>query len=320
MVLLSKRFASLENRPAMRDGAVLIMRGREPLYTAEIAEGLLGQLSGGRSLRAVCRDQGMPPHGTVLQWVRDDREGFAARYRRAREIGNARTGRPPLYTAEIARRILDGVSDGRKLAEICSEPGMPSCNTVRQWATDDREGFAARYSRAREIGHAKPCPRSTYAANIADLILDELLGGRTLAGVCRDPGMPAYGAVRHWASDNREGFAARFREARDIGYQVMADQILDIADDSRGDWIVRRKKDGTTEWVVDHENIRRSRLRVNARRWLLSNALARSHGGLLNLFARHEASSDISASMKAIDGRTRGLPNAGRLGKKSETE
>jgi hypothetical protein len=39
----------------------------------------------------------MPPHGTVLQWARDNREGFAVRYRRARTIGNARTGRPPLY-------------------------------------------------------------------------------------------------------------------------------------------------------------------------------------------------------------------------------
>jgi hypothetical protein len=41
---------------------------------------------------------------------------------------------------------------GRGSSDICAEPGMPCVNTVRQWAADDIEGFASRYSRAREIG------------------------------------------------------------------------------------------------------------------------------------------------------------------------
>src|SRR5258708_1363452 len=93
--------ASLDRRSCTLSVAS-VMTGRPPRYTAEIAERLLSQLAGGRSLGAVCRDQGMPPRSTVLQWVTDDREGFAARYRRARTIGNATTGRPAAYTAEIA--------------------------------------------------------------------------------------------------------------------------------------------------------------------------------------------------------------------------
>jgi transposase-like protein len=83
------------------------MRGRRPVHTAAIAQHMLDRLSGGRSLRAVCRDHGMPSLNTVLKWVRDDREGFAARYRQALNTGNAGRGRPSLCTTWIADRIVE---------------------------------------------------------------------------------------------------------------------------------------------------------------------------------------------------------------------
>ena len=39
----------------------------------------------GTSLREVCRDNGVP-ESSVRQWVRDDRDGFAARYQMARTL------------------------------------------------------------------------------------------------------------------------------------------------------------------------------------------------------------------------------------------
>lgn len=56
-------------------------------YTVELAEMILDRLAKGETLRAICRDEGMPPAPTVLEWVKDDREGFAERYARARESG-----------------------------------------------------------------------------------------------------------------------------------------------------------------------------------------------------------------------------------------
>ena len=56
-------------------------------YTAELAEAILDRLAKGETLRAICRDDGMPPAPTVLEWVKDDREGFAERYARVRESG-----------------------------------------------------------------------------------------------------------------------------------------------------------------------------------------------------------------------------------------
>jgi hypothetical protein len=154
---------------------------------------------------------------------------------------------------------------------------------------------------------AKPIGRPTdHTPELADRICEQLCTGRTLRDVCRDEEMPAESTVRLWAQSNREGFAARYRRARDIGYHAMADEMLEIADDSRDDFVPRRKGDGDP--VVDHEHISRSRLRVETRRWLLAKALPKIYGDRLDMKATHEAGDSLREVMKAIDGRTRGLP------------
>ncbi|MBZ7920545.1 terminase small subunit protein [Ensifer adhaerens] len=47
--------------------------------------------------------------------------------------------------------ILEKLSIGKSLREICSAKGMPSEGTVRGWAVQD-VAFATQYARAREVG------------------------------------------------------------------------------------------------------------------------------------------------------------------------
>lgn len=47
--------------------------------------------------------------------------------------------------------ILDKISVGKSLREICAVKGMPSESLVRKWAVQD-EAFGAQYARAREAG------------------------------------------------------------------------------------------------------------------------------------------------------------------------
>jgi hypothetical protein len=62
-------------------------------------------------------------------------------------------GRPSVYDEEIADRICELLAGGRSLLSICqSDEAFPPDSTVRQWAIDDREGFAAKYARSRELG------------------------------------------------------------------------------------------------------------------------------------------------------------------------
>ena len=198
---------------------------------------------------------------------------------------------------------------------------MPPDSTVEQWAKDDREGFAARYRRARQIGGARGGGPTVYTAELAERILEQLWEGRTLADVCRDPGMPVPSTVRNWASENREGFAEHYKTARWIGYYIMMDQILEIADDSRNDWTMRRGRGGKTEIVPNHENISRSRQRIVARMWLLSKALPRNYGDRPNLFAQLETRDTLTELMKEIEQRNRApARNNERVGKTSESE
>jgi hypothetical protein len=108
--------------------------------------------------------------------------------------------------------------------------------------------------------------------------------------------------------EDREGFAARYNRARSFGYQAMGDRMIDIADDGRNDWQMRRRKDGTAEFVVDHENIMRSRLRCDVRRWTLATRLPKLYDEQAEAFVKYDPNDSIREMMKQINGRTRGLP------------
>lgn len=118
----------------------------------------------------------------------------------------------------------------------------------------------------------------TYTVELAETICAELVKGRTLRAVCRDEGMPPEGTVRLWALDDRDGFAARYAKAREIGYLTMADELLEIADDDRGD-LAEVGEDGRRR--MDTEFVGRSRLKLDTRKWLLSKALPKLYGDKL---------------------------------------
>lgn len=52
---------------------------------------------------------------------------------------------------EIEDRLVEGISDGVPLQQLCREPGMPAWRTVYDWMEGDAN-FAARIARAREAG------------------------------------------------------------------------------------------------------------------------------------------------------------------------
>ena len=116
-------------------GAASNMSASPTCYTAGLAERILRKLLLGRSLRDVCKDDGIPPESTVRTWVTDDREGFAARYRHARKLGNKAVA---ARQNEIVDRILTELMSGRTLRDVCRDDGMPVPSTVLAWMTEHR--------------------------------------------------------------------------------------------------------------------------------------------------------------------------------------
>lgn len=62
-------------------------RGRPAAFSEEVAARICARISMGETLRAICRDEGMPNRSTVAKWVVEDVAGFASQYARAREMG-----------------------------------------------------------------------------------------------------------------------------------------------------------------------------------------------------------------------------------------
>lgn len=119
---------------------------------------------------------------------------------------------------------------------------------------------------------------SSYTPEIASRICEMLTSGMTLREVCRAEGMPAESTVRTWVLDDREGFYAQYAKAREVGYHAMADELVEIADDGKNDWMERQDEDEQRTYVLNGEHVQRSRLRLDTRKWLLSKALPKIYG------------------------------------------
>jgi len=211
------------------------------------------------------------------------------------------------YTDAIARRILDELARGRTLKEICRASGMPNKSSVFAWVERNLDGFGDRY---REVRHV-PGTLSRYTRPLAERICDELRAGRTLKEICGEDGMPSDRVVRQWMRTDRDGFRARYWQARGIGYLALADEIIDIADNTTNDFMARREHQGPGEaGRRDRESVERSRLRITARCWLLSKMLPRTLGSRLSVEAAQQAGASLREVLKIIDGTTRGLPAA----------
>lgn len=110
---------------------------------------------------------------------------------------------------------------------------------------------------------------------MATKICAHLADGESLRVVCQRPGMPHISTVMRWAADDRyKAFREQYARAREVGLELMADEILAIADETERDDIVTH--DGSTK--ANNEWIQRSRLRVDARKWILSKQLPKKYG------------------------------------------
>lgn len=78
------------NRAIVASAAKERPKGAQTVYSRELADLILGRMANGETVNQICRDlkaQGVSISApTVRLWVLDDRDGFAERYARARDM------------------------------------------------------------------------------------------------------------------------------------------------------------------------------------------------------------------------------------------
>lgn len=134
----------------------------------------------------------------------------------------------------------------------------------------------------KRVKTGKPPGRpSALTEAVRDEILERLSEGESLTSICHDDHMPSIPSVfRFLAADgmDQDQFRKSYARARDCQADVMAESILDIADDARNDWMEKKAKDGSTFMAVDHEHIQRSKERIDARKWLAAKLKPKKYG------------------------------------------
>ncbi len=75
--------------------------------------------------------------------------------------------------------------------------------------------------------------KSTFKQEIADEICERIATGEPLIQICLDKKMPAYRTVYDWLKES-DDFATNYARARDIGYDLMAENQVNIASGLKG--------------------------------------------------------------------------------------
>lgn len=99
---------------------------------------------------------------------------------------------------------------------------------------------------------------SKFSQKIANKICERLSDGESLRAICESSSMPSRPTVFRWLSQSLQ-FRDQYARAREAQADLMAEEILEIADD----------KDADTQ---------RSRLRFDARKWLASKMAPKKYG------------------------------------------
>lgn len=127
---------------------------------------------------------------------------------------------------------------------------------------------------------ARPSPHVPYSDEIAEIILDRLKNGESLRKICASDGLPHRNSVFRWL-DEDEIFRAKYARAREIQAEHMAEEILEIADETTADVIEVIEGEGPRarkKRIANSENVQRSRLRIETRRWVMEKLFPKKFG------------------------------------------
>lgn len=140
-------------------------------------------------------------------------------------------------------------------------------------------------------------------AAVMDVVCEHLANGKSLNWICENvAGMPTPAAVLEWVRKEPDTIGIRYARAREKGYMLIADDIIDISEqthtwttvqelgedgkpllDDKGKPIFRKVLVPLSPDVIAH-----NRLRIDTRKWMLSKMLPKVYGDKLDLTSKGE--------------------------------
>lgn len=116
-----------------------------------------------------------------------------------------------------------------------------------------------------------------YTEELAAEVLRRLSTGESLRRICRDEEMPHRCTVHEWVTNNVEGFADRYARAKDVGLDEMADELIDISDETETR-LISGGPEEEPRLALDPTGVARNKLRVDTRKWYLAKLASKKYG------------------------------------------
>lgn len=124
-------------------------------------------------------------------------------------------------------------------------------------------------------------PPFAWTEEIEAEIFDRIAKGEAVRNICKDDWLPSWSTVNKRLASDAE-FSAQYARAREDQADAIFDEILAIADDAHNDWMEINGEDDAG-WRANGEHIQRSKLRIDARKWMAGKLRPKKYGDKLEL-------------------------------------
>lgn len=122
-----------------------------------------------------------------------------------------------------------------------------------------------------------------YSEELALEICQRIALGKSLRTVCKADEMPNISSVLLWLSKYPE-FSIQYAHACEERAEAYVEEIFDIADDATNDYMEDEYMKGKTPgYQLNGENIQRSKLRADVRKWYASKLKPKKYGDKLDM-------------------------------------
>jgi len=161
-----------------------------------------------------------------------------------------------------------------------------------------------------KVGAPRRYDRDAVVAHVCS----ELKRGRSLENICAtDPGMPHASTFLDWVQEDPAGIGQHYAHAREVGYTLLADEILAISDKTH-EWVTIQELDPDGKPLFDDKGeprlkkvlmplsadvIAHKRVQIDTRKWMLSKMLPKVYGDKVT--TEHTGADGGPITLAAID-------------------
>ncbi len=188
--------------------------------------------------------------------------------KRPRKKGEPRKPSSEAVKAAAAR------AEARSAGEEIVEPKAPITPVIVP-----AEVIKADKAKAKDAAKRKRGRPTKYSPALGRAICKFIVHHRmSLREIGRRPLMPRESTILSWGMNPTHPFSEHFARAREVKFYQMFEDMVEIADDSRNDWMMRAVKDGLHVPVLNEEHLQRTKLRLETRWKVLARGLPKVFG------------------------------------------